>query len=449
MRDSLSSPPGPKGQLLTGNLKEFQADPLGFLTELTHSYGDFVQFRLGPFQKIYLINDPELIKEVLVTKQKSFVKSKDIQTLKTVVGEGLLTSEKTFHKRQRKLIQPSFKRAHIANYGEDMIQTTLQYLTKWRDKEIRSISDDMMNITLGIISKTMFSMEFEEGANVIGEPMEAVMKLGIKRMRSIVKLPIWVPTKNNRNLNKAIQALDGVLYDIINKRKQGIEKHEDLLGILMDAKDEDDGLGMSDKQLRDELMTIFLAGHETTANALTWTLYLLAQHPEVEKKLHQELTNVIGNDRPSPTHYMNLNYTQYIVKESLRLYPPAYIIGRQVDQDVQIGEHHLNKGEMVVMSQYVMHRNETFFNEPHLFLPERFESEFIKTIPTYAYFPFGGGPRVCIGNHFSLMEMVLVLACIAQNFQLELTADHHVVKPQPLITLRPKRGVKMIVKQRE
>ncbi|QOY36510.1 cytochrome P450 [Anaerobacillus isosaccharinicus] len=445
-----NSPPGPKGKLFTGHLKQFQADPLKFLTKLTEEYGDFVQFRLGPFQKIYLINDSDLIKEVLVTKQNSFVKSKDIQTLKTVVGDGLLTSEKNLHKRQRKLIQPSFKRSHITNYGEDMISTTQNYISNWREGEEKLISKDMMNITLGIISKTMFNMNFEEGAESIGEPMEDVMKLGVNRMRSIVKLPLWFPTKKNRKLKKAIQALDEVLYEIINYRKQELEKHhEDLLGVLMSAKNEDDGLGMSDKQLKDELMTIFLAGHETTANALTWTFYLLAQHPEVEKKLHRELDSVIRSGLPTPAHFTELSYTQNIVREALRLYPPAYIIGRQVDKDVQIGKYHLKKGEMVVMSQYVTHRSKRYFEKPNSFIPERFEDDFMKILPSYAYFPFGGGPRVCIGNHFALMETVLVTACIAQRYKLTLAKSHHDVKPQPLITLRPKHGVRMVVKERK
>ncbi len=442
------TPPGPKGNFLLGNLREFQTNPLKYLIKLREDYGNFVQFRLGPFQKFYLINDPELIKEVLVTKQQSFVKSKDIQTLKAVVGEGLLTSEKETHRKQRKLIQPSFKRTHINSYGEDMIDTTLNYIFKWEEEEERLISEDMLNITLGIISKTMFSMEFEEGADVIGEPMEAVMKQGIKRMRSLVQVPLFIPTKENRELKKAITALDNVLYNIINQRKLSTTKHDDLLGVLMDAKDDTDGTSMSDQQLRDELMTIFLAGHETTANALTWTLYLLAKHPEVQYKLHQELKSVLGSELPKVEHYSNLSYTQNIVWEALRLYPPAYVIGRQVDEDVTIGDYLLKKGETVMLSQYVMHRNEAYFKDPDKFIPERFENDFMKSLPSFAYFPFGGGPRVCIGNHFALMEIVLVLACIFQQYQVKLPENHHFVKPQPLITLRPKHGVRLLVTER-
>lgn len=441
------NPIGPKGNLITGHLKAFQSNPLKFLTNLATDYGEFVPFRLGPFQKVYLINNPDLIKEVLVTKQKSFIKSKDIQTLKTLVGNGLLTSEKDFHRKQRKQIQPSFTRAHISNYGVDMINTTSKYLSTWKDGEVRSIFEDMMNITLGIISKTMFSMDFEEGAKRIGEPMETVMKQSIRRMRSIITFPMWVPTKQNRKYKEAIQALDLVLYDLIKNRKQNIEAHEDLLSVLLKAKDAHTNECMSDKQLRDELMTIFLAGHETTANALTWTLFLLGQHPHVEKKFFQELDQVLGVDSLTPGHFKNLTYTQNIVWESLRLYPPAYVIGRQVHEAVQIGPHRLKKGDMVILSQYVMHRNEKFFYDPNSFIPERFENEFVKTLPTYAYFPFGGGPRVCIGNHFAIMEAVLVLASIGRRFQLILTDDSK-IRPQPLITLRPRGELKMMVKER-
>ncbi|MFT4412302.1 cytochrome P450 [Fredinandcohnia humi] len=443
-----NSPPGPKGKLVTGNLDEFQVDPLKFLRHLRSKYGDFVKFRLGPFQNIYLINEPELIKEVLVTKHKSFVKSKDIQTLKTVLGDGLLTSEKDKHKTQRRLIQPSFTRSRIMGYGKDMIDTTSLYISSWKNGELRTISEDMMNLTLGIISKTMFSMDLKEGAQVIGGPMDTVMKQSIKRMRSLIKLPLWLPTPQNRKLKHAIQALDDVLYEIINKRKQEQEDtYEDLLSVLMKAKDSGENIGMSDIQLRDELMTIFLAGHETTANALTWTFYLLSRHPNVEKKFNQEIDTVLGSNPLAPEHYKDLTYTQCIVWESLRLYPPAYVIGRQVETDVQIGNYQLRKGEMVLMSQYVAHRNETYFAEPDSFIPERFEDGLMKSLPTYAFFPFGGGPRVCIGNHFSLMETVLVLACIGQKYQLILS-DDALLHPLPLITLRPKGGLKMFVKER-
>jgi cytochrome P450 len=442
------TPLGPKGKLLTGHLKEFQTDPLDFLTRLATEYGDVAKFRFGPFQNVYLVSDPDMIKQVLVSKQKHFVKSKDFHALKPIIGEGLLTSDKDFHMRQRRLIQPAFKRSHIINYGQDMIDITADYIDAWIDGEERIITQDMMNITLGIISKTMFSMDFKEGYDVLGGPIETAMRIAVKRMRTLLQLPLWVPTKSNREHKKAIQTLDDVVYAIIEKRREDSEKPEDMLGILMDARDEDDGLGMPDRQVRDELMTIFLAGHETTANAISWTLFLLSQHPEIENKLFEEINTVIGNRPPSPGDFMKLTYAQNIIWESMRLFPPAFVSGRSAEEDVEINGYKFKKGDMVMVSQYVMHRKPEYFHDPLSFKPERFENNFVKTIPAYAYFPFGGGPRVCIGNHFALMEAVLVLSTIAQRYKLRLAPNHHEVKPYPSITLRPRRGLRMIVEKR-
>lgn len=434
---------------MTGHLKEFQKDPLVFMKTLANDYGEIVRFRLGPFQKVNLITDPELIKEVLVTKQKSFLKSSDVQSLKALIGDGLLTSEKELHMRQRRLIQPAFKKSHIMDYAQDMIVTSEKYIEGWKDGKEIEITEDMLNITLGIISKTMFSMELNEGYDLVGESVERAMKLAVRRMRSIIPLPLWVPVKRNREYKLAKQALDEVLFKIITSRREDTEVKDDLLGILMRARDDHDGTGMTDSQLRDELMTIFLAGHETTANALSWTLYLLSQNPEAEQKLYEELDEVIGEGTIAPEHFTGLSYTQNVISESLRLYPPAYVIGRQVDESVDIGDYHIKKGEMILISQYVMQRKPEYFEEPNEFRPERFENNFIKSIPAYAYFPFGGGPRVCIGNHFAFMEMVLVLACISQRFQLKPAFDASSIKTQPLITLRPKPGLPVVLKKRE
>ncbi|MGE7766344.1 cytochrome P450 [Peribacillus sp. NPDC096540] len=442
------SPMVPNGKLISGHTKEFQKDVLGFLTRLSKEYGDVAKFRFGPFQNVYLISNPDLIKQILVTKQKSFVKSKDSNAIKPLVGDGILTSEKDVHMRQRRLIQPSFKKSHISNYAQDMIDITMDYISAWNNREERIITKDMMNISLGIISKTMFSMEFKDGYEVVGEPIESSLRIAVKRMRTLLRLPLWVPTKINRKYKNAIQKLDTVIYSIIEKRREDAERHEDMLGILMEARDDKDGLGMSNQQVRDELMTIFLAGHETTANALSWTLYLLSQHPEVETKLFNEIDRVIGNRNPAPDDFMKLTYTQNIIWESLRLYPPIYIISRQVEADVVIEGYRFKKGDMFLISSYVMHHKPEYFDNPDSFIPERFENNYLKTLPTYAYFPFSGGPRVCIGNHFAFMEAVLVLACISKTYRIKLAPDHHEVKPIPTLSLRPKRGLRMIVEER-
>ncbi|WP_018923550.1 cytochrome P450 [Salsuginibacillus kocurii] len=441
-------PPGPHGKLISGSLEDFQKNPLQFLQTVSEEYGEVARFRFGPTQQVYFISDPDLIKEVLVKKQRHFVKSRDLTMLKPIIGEGLLTSQKDHHLQQRRLIQPSFKKTDISKYGEDMVETTNGYIREWVEGDIRNITDEMMNITLGIISKTMFNMEFNEGHRIIGGPMDKVMRSAIKRMRSIVPTPLWLPTKTNRAYRNAVEELDQVLYKIIEKRRELNEEADDLLGKLMGARDEENGKGMSDKQLRDELMTIFLAGHETTANALSWTLYLLSQNPEAEKKLHEEIDQVIGTDEVRPEHYQQLPYAQNVIHESLRLCPPAYVIGRQVDEKVDIGGYSLKKGDMVLMSQYVMHRKEKYFEQPNEFIPERFEDGWKDSVPPYAYFPFGGGPRVCVGQYFAIMETVLVLTCIAKEHRLKLASNDPNVRATPLITLRPKGGIRMKIEKR-
>ncbi|MGG0844859.1 cytochrome P450 [Peribacillus simplex] len=443
------SPKVPKGRLISGHTKEFQTDPLGFLTRLSKEYGEVAKFRLGPFQNVYLVLNPDLIKQILVTKQKSFVKSKDFNVLKPLIGEGLLTSEKDFHMCQRRLIQPSFKKTHISHYATDMIDTTLDYIsTFWKHNDERIITKDMLDITLGIISKTMFSMEFKDGYEIVGKPLETALRIAVKRMRKLFRMPLWVPTKINRQYQKAIQRLDKVIYGIIEKRKNDTGKHEDMLGILMDARDAEDGLGMTNHQVRDDLMTIFLAGHETTANALSWALYALSQHPEVQTKLFYEVDSIIGARKPEPDDFMKLQYTQKIIHETLRMYPPLYILSRDVSEDVVIGGYHFKKGDMILISSYLMQHNQEYFDQPESFIPERFDKNYLKSLPTFAYFPFGGGPRVCIGNHFAMMEAVLVLACIAQRYRIKIAPDHHEVTPLPSLTLRPKSGLRMVVEER-
>lgn len=442
------TPKGPKGKLLTGNLAEFRADPPAFLERMATEYGDVAKFRLGPLKNVFLVSNPDMIKQILVTKQKNFVKSDDFKALKPIFGEGLLTSDKDFHMRQRRLIQPAFKKSHIMDYGQDMIDITNDYLSTWKDEEERIITNDMMNITLGIICKTMFNMDFKEGYKVIGKPLETALILAVKRMRSLKKMPLWVPTKLNRDTKKAIRELDSVVLEIIQKRRKDPVKHEDMIGILMDARDDVDGIGMTDKQVRDEVMTIFIAGHETTANALSWTLYLLSQHPEAEEKLFSEIESVLGKKPPAPSDFMKLTYTQNLIWESLRLYPPSFVTSRKVDKDVEIGEYRFKKGDMILVSQYAMHRKAEYFQDPESFIPERFENNFIKTIPKYAFFPFGGGPRVCIGNHFAIMEAALVLVSVAQRFKFKLAPNHHPIKTFPSITLRPRSGLRMILQKR-
>ncbi|PEJ57778.1 cytochrome P450 [Bacillus sp. AFS002410] len=430
-----------------GHLNEFRKDPLQFLIDLYTNHETIVSFRFA-HRKMNLLLDPDLIREVLVTKQNSFHKSKPFQEMKTLLGEGLLTSEDEVHMRQRRLIQPSFTKQHIQSYAEDMTMITEEFIRSWNDGEERLISRDMMELTLAIIAKTMFSMDMKQGHDRVGRHFDIIMDIATKRIRSVLKTPLLLNTPKNKSLTEAIKAIDKVLYEIIEKRNNSDTK-DDLLGLLMRARDEESKQGMTNQQLRDEAMTIFLAGHETTANALSWCLYLLTQHPNKAKLLYEEVDRVLGKRRANYHSMKDLIYTQQIIWESMRLYPPAWLISRKAVEDVSIGDYRIHKGETVMMSSYIMQHSDKYFQNAVEFIPERFKNGKVEGVPEFAYFPFGGGPRVCIGNHFAIMEATLVLATIVQHFSIELAPNHHKVETEPLITLRPKNGLRMIVKKRK
>lgn len=430
-----------------GHLSDFRKDPLRFLNELYSNYELIVSFRFA-HRKINLLLDPELIKEVVVSKQNSFHKSRPFQEMKTLLGEGLLTSEDEFHMRQRRLIQPSFTKQHVQSYADEMVMITEEFISSWKEEEDRLISRDMMELTLAIIAKTMFSMDMKQGHERVGRHLDIIMNIATKRIRSVLKAPLTLNTPQNKSLTEAIKAIDEVLYEIIEKRTIS-ETKNDLLGVLMRAREEESQEGMSNQQLRDEAMTIFLAGHETTANALTWSLYLLSQHPEKAKLIYEEVDRVLGNRRANYDSMKDLIYTQQVIWESIRLYPPAWLISRKAIEDVCIGNYRIQKGETVMISSYIMQRSEKYFLNAEEFIPERFKNGKAQGVPDYVYLPFGGGPRVCIGNHFAIMEATLVLATIVQHYSIELVPDHHKVEAEPLITLRPKNGLRMIVKRRK
>ncbi|MDF2717148.1 MAG: cytochrome [Paenibacillus sp.] len=449
---STKTVPGPRGLPITGHLLAFRKDPLHFLEQSFREYGELVHLRFGPSRHLYLLSNPELIKEVLLTKQQHFRKAKGLQTAKAVVGEGILTSEKEKHLRQRRLMQPSFRKDRISAYGEAMVHHAERMTANWSGGQTRTITDDMMQLMLDIIMETMFGSQLEP--SIVGEISRAIdvgMKYVSTRASSFIDLPASIPTKSNREFQQASKLLDGVIYGIIEKRRnqtgEAGTKRRDLLSMLLAARDED-GSSMTDEQVRDEVMTIFLAGHETTANTLSWTWYLLSLNPEAERKLHAELDSVLQGRRPTPDDMDKLEYLQLLLWESMRLYPAVWAINREVVGEVEIGGHTFRPGDTIMMSQYVMHRNPNYYDRPELFRPERFEGDFLKTIPQFAYFPFGGGPRVCIGNNFAMMEAALIIATVGQRFKLRLAEDHPPVELEPLVTLRPKNGLRMSVEAR-
>jgi cytochrome P450 len=420
-------------------------DPLD-ATILYSQQGDLTRVQAGPIT-FYQINAPELLHEMLVEKADKFKKGVILQRVRPLVGNGLLTSDGSFWKRQRKLAQPAFHAKRIQNYAEAMVELTQKMLTEWQPGSIRNIDHDMMKLALTIVSRTLFGADLDaETSSGVKDAMTKALSAINNQINTATPAPAWLPTPNKLTLNHAIDELDQLLERTIGERRQSKEDKGDLLSMLMLATD-DDGNSMSDQQLRDEAMTIFLAGHETTANALTWTFYLLSQHPDVEAKVHAELDRVLGGRAPTLADLPQLTYLEQVLKESMRLYPPASGLSREPIEDVTLGEYHLPKGAFVIASMYSLHRNPRYFPEPEQFDPERFSPENEAKLPKYAYLPFGGGPRVCIGNMFAEMEARLVLATILNRYRLTLAPGQR-VKPIQIVTIRPKYGMKMQVHAR-
>lgn len=440
-------PPGPKSVIPGVNLFSIRRDPIKFLTNLTKRYGDLVYFKLGP-QPIFLLNNPDYIRDALVTNNRNFMKGEGLQRAKRLLGEGLLTSEGEFHLRQRRLAQPAFHRQRIAGYATTMVEYAARMRDEWGPGETRDVAREMMRLTLAIAGKTLFDADVGSEADEIGEALTTTFKLFNRTTLPFAQWLDRLPLPATRRFQKARERLDATIYRIINERRASGGDRGDLLSMLIAARDEEgDGAGMSDEQLRDEAMTIFLAGHETTANALTWTWYLLSQNPEVEAKFHVEVDEVLKGRLPSAEDFPRLRYTEMVLAESMRLYPPAWIIGRRALNDYQINDYTIPANSVLLMSQYVTHHDARFFPDPFRFDPERWTPEARESRPKFSYFPFGGGPRLCIGEGFAWMEGVLVLATIAQRFRMRL-APGHPIELQPLVTLRPKHGMKMILEAR-
>src|SRR4051812_23800000 len=411
---------------------QFLRRRLPLMVESAQKYGDIVLFKVGN-ERVYLFNHPDLIRDVLVTNQKNFTKSRALVRAKRVLGEGLLTSEGQFHLRQRRLVQPAFHRDRIASYARSMVEYAARAANKWTDGARVDMHDEMMKLTLAIVAKTLFSADVEREASEIGEALTTTFEafnVGVLPFSEIIER---LPIPYMKRFNAARARLDATIYRIIDERRASGEDTGDLLSMLLLAQDEEgDGGGMTDTQLRDETMTLFLAGHETTANALAWTWYLLAQHPEVDREMRAEIES-------APLEYSRLPFTEMVFAESLRLYPPAYVMGRLAIEDVTIHGTLVPEGSIAIVSQAVTHHDARWWPDPERFDPMRFAPEAESSRPKFAYFPFGAGPRVCIGEGFAWMEGVLLLASIAQKWRMTLVSRD--VKRQPLITLRPKGGI--------
>jgi cytochrome P450 len=445
------TPPGPRGRPFTGVLRDVRRDTPGFLMNTFHTYGDVARYRLGPINS-YLISHPDGVKHVLQEHVKNYTKDHiSYGMVRWITGNGLLTSQGDFWLRQRRLAQPAFHRQRLAAMGDLMVTRTEQMLERWEERVAAGRSFDMgaemMQLALDIVGDALFGTNVARQAAAVEHSFTILSAQVVDRFRSFNIIPPVLPTRADRAWRAAAAEMDEVVYAIIAERRRTNADTGDLLSMLMLAKDEDTGEQMSDKQLRDEVLTMLVAGHETTATALTWAWGLLDTHPEIAERLYGELDTVLGGRRPTMADVPQLAYTRMIIDETLRLYPPVYILSRQVAADDEIGGYRIPKGSAVDISPYIVHRHPAFWAEPERFNPERFSPEQAAARHKYAYIPFSTGPRMCIGNTFALIEATLVLATVAQRFRPRM-ADGVLPQPMPLVTLRPRGGMPMIVERR-
>ena len=431
-------PPGPKGTLIGGSLHEFTSRRLDFFLDVAREYGDLASFRFGP-RRVFLASHPDLIEQVLVTDARHYIKHFGARMYSPVLGNGLVTSEGDFWLRQRRLAQPAFLKNRVLTYAPVMGELTRKMLANWRTGLEVDVHYQFSSLTSAIALKTLFGLDDQDDRESFVGSLRTAFDLMSARFRTLLRFPYWVPTPANRKLKRAITKLNAVVDGFIAAGRSRKEPGDDLLSRLIHAQD-DDGSRMTDRQLRDEAMTLYLAGHETTALTLTWSWYLLSQHPRVEEKLVAEWSRVLGGRTPTPDDLPNLPYTDAVITEAMRVYPPVYLIGREATCDLELGGYRIKKGHTVFMSQWVSHRDPRYFPDPEEFRPERWLDGLAKRLPKYAYYPFGGGPRVCIGNTFALMEAAVILAAVGQRYRFTVQPDA-IIDVNPQITLLPRFGI--------
>jgi cytochrome P450 len=440
-------PPGPRGNFLLGSAVDLGRSSMKFLTQCAREYGDIVYLRFFN-TPICLLTHPNEIEYVLVKNPSNFVKSRDYRALKPVLGNGLLTNEGASWQKQRKLVQPAFRHENTARYADVMVLAATRMLDTWHDGETRDLHQQMMALTLDIVAEALFGADVSGHARGVEKALAVLMNQYEGMAGLAFLLPEKLPIPRTLKFQRCVAQLDKIIYGIIHKRRAARSPSNDLLEMLLRSQDEEGGR-MSDVQLRDEVMTLFLAGHETTANALSWTWYLLAQHPEVEARLFRELTEILRGKVPTAGDVARLPYTEMVVKESMRLYPPAWAVGRQAVGAFEMGGYKFPAGTNIAILQWSTQRDARFFPDPEKFDPERWSVEALRrsALPRFAYFPFGGGPRVCVGAGFAMMEAILLLATVAQRFRMTLVSKRS-VKLLPSVTLRPKNGIQMVLHER-
>jgi cytochrome P450 len=427
-------------------LLAFSRDPIGLLSGMARDHGDVAAFRVGP-QRMVLLSHPDLVRDMLVTNSRNFVKGRALERAKRVLGEGLLTSEGAYHLRQRRLAQPAFHRQRVAAYGEAMIRFAEEQSAAWAPGQAVDLHAELMRLTLRVVGHTLFDRDTTADADGVGAALNDLLGLFSLATVPLADLLERLPLPGTRRLRRALARLDGLIYGMIAERRVSGEDRGDLLSMLLLAEDPEGDGGMSDRQVRDEALTIFLAGHETTANALSWAFYLLSQHPGVADRLGQELDAALGGRAPTVADLPALRYAEMVFAEAMRLYPPAWIIGRRALGPFEAGGHSFPADTIALASQWVLHHDPRYFPDPYRFDPERWTPEARAARPKFSYFPFGGGPRTCIGEPFAWMEGTLLLASLARRWRPALLPGHPVTL-QPGITLRPRHGLRMRLEAR-
>ena len=444
-------PPEIKGRAILGVWREYLRNPPEFLEKAARDCGDIARFRLV-HHNAYLLNHPDWIKDVLVTNQANFTKSRMLERARVLLGDGLLTSEDDFHCQQRRLVQPAFHRDRLTGYVASMVDCAARCRDQLESGGEYDVSQLMMRLSLAIVARALFSAdiasEADDISNALGEVFELFEALLMPFSQWLEKLPL----PSVRRFERAREGLDQIVYRLIAERRASGDDTGDLLSMLLLSRDEEGDFdeprrGLTDKQVRDEALTLLLAGYETTANALAWTWYLLSQNPDAEARLHAELEQVLAGRLPALDDLSQLRYTEGVFAESLRLYPPAWAIGRRAKQDFSVGEYMIPARSIVLMSPWVVHRDARWFSDPLKFAPERWQTAEMESRPKFSYFPFGGGARVCLGERFAWMEVVLVIATLAPRWRLRMVSGQR-IETKARITLRPKHPMRMIAELR-
>ena len=441
-------PPGPANIPLLGQSLSFARDPIGFLSNVARKYGDIAYFRLGSVD-VFFVSHPDLVREVLIAQRASFTISPLRERLRGVVGQGLFTSHGELHAQQRRLMQPVFRKSRIEGYAAHMVELARRTRDRWTPGAQIDAAAEMMELTMFVAAKTLFGHDIKDDSDAVSRNVTLLLEYFTRLVSPFFSLLLKLPLPSTLRFRKAVRDLDAVIYRMIEQRRASVGPGEDLLARLMQAKDDETQAQMTETQLRDEVLTLLIAGHETTANLLAWTIYLLAQSPEADAHMHAEAKALLGGREGfSAADTDRMSYARKVVLEGLRLYPSGWFIGRSALADVGLGGYIVPKGAVVMLSQYVMQRDARFYDAPERFLPERWTEKFESELPRGAFFPFSAGDRHCIGEGFAWQEALLILATLVERWKFELVPGQ-TIRPRPSVTLRPDSAIKMVVRARE